>query len=47
MIQGVVKGKGKGKAIDLILRHPEQVLARPVGFMRRFELEQFQTLLRV
>ena len=31
----------------LILRHPEQVLARPFGLMRWFQLEQFQALLRV
>ena len=31
----------------LIVRHPEQVLARPVDLMRRFQLEQFRALLRV
>ena len=31
----------------MILRHPEQVLARPVGLMRWFQLEQFRALLRV
>ena len=31
----------------MILRHPEQVLARPVDLMRRFQLEQFRALLRV
>ena len=31
----------------MILRHPEQVLARPVGLMRRFQSEQFRALLRV
>ena len=35
----------KGKAI--VLRHPEQVMARPVGLMRQFQLEQSRTLLRV
>ena len=31
----------------LILRHPEQVLARPIGFMRWFQTEQLQAFLRV
>ena len=35
------------KVKPLILRHPEQVLARPVGLMRRFQMEQFWALLRV
>ena len=34
-------------AKPLILRHPEQVLARPVSLMRWFQLEQFWPLLRV
>ena len=39
--------KKKSKATDL--RHPEQVLARPMGLMRQFQLEseQFRALLRV
>ena len=37
--------KLRGKAI--VLRHPEQVLARPVHLMRRFQLEQTRALLRV
>ena len=35
------------KVKPLILRHPEQVLARPVGLMRRFQMEQFRALLRM
>ena len=35
------------KVKPLILRHPEQVLARPVSLMRRFQTEQFWALLRV
>ena len=35
------------KVKPLILRHPEQVLARPVGLMKRFQSEQFPALLRV
>ena len=35
----------KGKAIDLT--SPEQVLARPVGLMRWFQLEQFRALLKM
>ena len=37
--------KGKGKAI--VLCQQEQVLARLVGLMRQFQLEQFWALLRV
>ena len=31
----------------LILRHPEQVLARPVGLIRQFQSKKFWALLRV
>ena len=37
--------KVNGKAI--VLRHPEQVLARLAGLMRRFQSVQFQAILRV
>ena len=37
----------KVKVKPLILRHPEQGLARPVGLMRQFQSEQFWALLRV
>ena len=37
----------KVKVKPLILCHTEQVLARPVGLMRWFQLEQFRALLRV
>ena len=35
------------KVKPLILRHPEQVLARPVSLMRWFQSEQLSALLRV
>ena len=35
------------KVKPLILHHPEQVLARLVGLMRRFQTEQFRVFLRV
>ena len=37
--------KLRGKAI--VLRHPEQVLARPVSLMRQLQLEQIRALRRV
>ena len=40
-----LRGKGIGK--DIVLRCPEQVLARPVDLMRQFQLEQLPALLRV
>ena len=35
------------KVKPLILRHPQQGLAGPVGLIRRFQSEQFRALLRV
>ena len=35
------------KVNPLILRHPEQILARPVNIMRHFQSEQFRVLLRL